>query len=82
MEEKGKNTKNMLPQGSEFSHLNTRGKIILRRNQDFDIICFEIKFECYFPTVMRLWLSNHPTGPPTPNVWSIDDVSDIDVDCQ
>ena len=72
----------MLPRGSEFSDLNTRGKIILRRNQDFDIICFEIKFEGYFPTVMRLWLSNHPTGPPTPNVWSIDDVSDIDVDCQ
>ena len=37
--------KNMLPRGSEFSHLNTREEIFLRRDHDFDILCFEIKFE-------------------------------------
>ena len=45
--------KNNLPQGSEFSHLNIRGEIILRRDQDFNILCFEIKFEDYSPTVVH-----------------------------
>ena len=70
-------TKNMLPWGSEFSHLNMRGEIILRRDQDFDILCFEIKFVGYFPTVVHLWPSNHPTSLPTQTVLSIDDISDM-----
>ena len=74
--------KNNLPQGSEFCHLNTRGEIILRRDQGFNVLCFEIKFEGYFPTVVRRWPSNHPTSPPTPNVLSIDDISDSGVDRQ
>ena len=74
--------KNMLPRGIEFSHLNKRGEIILRTDQDFDILCFEIKFEGYFLTVVRLWPSNHPTSLPTPDVSSIDDISDSGVDCQ
>ena len=74
--------KNMLPRGSEFSHLNKRGEILLRRDQDFDILCFEIKFERYFLTVVRLRPSNHPTSVPTPNVSSTDDISDSGADCQ
>ena len=74
--------KNMLPRGSELSHLKKQGEIILRRDQDFDIICFKIKFEGYFPTVVGIWLSNHPTSPPTPDVSSIGDISDSGVDCQ
>ena len=72
----------MLPRDSEFSHLSKRGEIILRRDQDFDILCFKIKFEGHFLTVVRLWTSNHPTSLPTSNVSSIDDISDSGVDCQ
>ena len=60
--------KNLLPRGTEFSHLNARGKITLKRDTDFDILCFEINFQGYFPAAVRLWPSNHPTSPPTPNV--------------
>lgn len=74
--------KNLLPRGVEFSHLNTRGEITLKRDRDFDILCFEINFQGYFLAVMRLLQSNHLTSPPTPNVSNIDNVSDSGVNCQ
>lgn len=60
--------KNLLPRGNEFSHLNAKSKITLKRDIDFDILCFEINFQGYFPAAARLCPSNHPTSPPTPNV--------------
>lgn len=60
--------KNLLPRGNEFSHLNAKSKITLKRDIDFDILCFEINFQGYFPAAVRLCPSNHPTSPPTPNV--------------
>ena len=74
--------KNFLPKGAKFSHLNTRGEIILKRDADFDILCFEINFQGYFPAIVRLWRSNHPKSPPAPNIFNIDDLSDSGIDCQ
>lgn len=73
--------KTLLPRGVEFSHLNTRGEITLKSDRNFDILCFEINFQGYFPVVMRLLQSNHLTSPPTPNVSNIDDISYSGVDC-
>lgn len=68
--------KNLSPKVNEFSHLSTRGGITLKRDTDFSILCFIIKIEDHFPTVVRLWPSNHPTNLPKSDVSSIDDGSD------
>ena len=41
-----------------------------------------VKLSNYFRRLVRLWPSNHPTSPLTPNVSSTDDISDSGVDCQ
>ena len=46
--------KNLLPKGKHFSHLKTNREIILKKDTDFDILCFEIKFEGYYPTLVCL----------------------------
>ena len=75
----------MLPRGNEFSHLNSRGKVTLRQDEDFNILCFEINFDGYFLALVCLWPSNHPTSQPTPDVSSISlsmDSGDSGIDCQ
>ena len=62
----------LLPKGSRYSHLNVDGEIVLTKDDDFDILCFEINFSGYFPTLARLWPQNHPLIPPTPAVSSGD----------
>ena len=61
---------------NEFSHLSTLGGITLKRDTDFSILCFIIKIEDHFSTVVHLWPSNHPSNLPKPDVLSIDDGSD------
>lgn len=73
--------KDLLSRGVEFSDLNTWGKITLKRDRDFDILCFELNFQGYFPAVMHLLQSDHLKSPPTPNVSNIDDIEDSGVDC-
>ena len=73
--------KNLLLKGKEFSHLNTCGEIILRKDVDLDVLCFGINFDGYFPARIHLWLQDHATAPPTP---AVSDVSSADsgYDCQ
>ena len=75
----------MLPRGNKFSHLNSRGKVTLRQDEDFNILCFEINFDGYFLALVCLWPSNHPTSRPTPDVSSISlsmGSGDSGTDCQ
>ena len=71
--------KTLLPKDSEI--FQTSVEIILRKNTDFDILCFDINIDGYFPARVRLWPQNHPTAPPTPVV-SDDDTADSGYDCQ
>ena len=61
--------KNLLPEDNEISQ--TSGKIVLRKDTDFDVLCFDINFDGYFTNHIRLWVQNHPTPTPTPEVGSV-----------
>ena len=67
--------KNLLPKGKEFSHLNTCGEITLKKDVDFDVLCFDINFDGYFPARISLWPQNHLTAPATP---AVSDFSSVD----
>ena len=63
---------NMLPKNHEVA--STSGEIKLRKDEDFDISCFEINCDGFLPTRVHLWPINFPcTPPPTPNSISDDD---------
>ena len=68
--------KNMLPKDHEISSVS--GEIILKKDEDFDIICFGINFDGFLSTRVCLWPINSPTTPPllTP------DSNDSVYDCQ
>ena len=68
--------KNMLPKYHEISSVSD--EIILKKDEDFDIICFDINFDGFLSTRVRLWPINSPTTPPllTP------DFNDSVDDCQ
>ena len=57
------------------------GEITFRKGTDFDIFCFEIKFNGYFQTQVRLWPENYQNASPTPEVGSASYV-DSGFDCQ
>ena len=65
--------KNLLPKDEEFSHLEAKGKIVITKDVDFDILCFEIDIDNYFLTLVRLWPQNCLSQPLTP-VASSDDI--------
>ena len=71
--------KNLLPKDSEI--FQTSGEIILRKVTHFDILCFDLNFDGYFPAQARPWSQNNPTAPPT-SVVSDDDTADSGYDCQ
>ena len=58
--------KNFLPNDEEFSHLEAKGKIVITKDADFDILCFEIDIGNYFLTLIRLWPQNCPSQLLTP----------------
>ena len=68
---------NMLPKNHEID--STSGEITLRKDEDFDILCFEINCDGFLPTRTRLWPIKSPCIPP-PNPNSISD--DNGYDCQ
>ena len=41
------------------------GKVLLRKDPEFDASCFDINIDGFHPTRVRLWPQNHPTNPPT-----------------
>ena len=68
----------MLPKNHEIA--STSGKITLRKDDDFDTLCFEINCDGFLPTRIRLWLMNSPcTPPPSPVSYSDNDSG---YDCQ
>ena len=68
---------NMLPKNHEIA--STYGEITLRKDEDFDILCFEINCDGFLPTCIHLWSINSLCNPP-PTPDSISD--DSGYDCQ
>ena len=57
------------------------GETILKKDEDFDILCFDINFHKFLSTRVRLWPINTPgTPPPTPDLYPNCDNSSYD--CQ
>ena len=44
--------KNMLPKNLEIAPVS--GKVILKKDEDFDILCFEVNCDGFLPTRVRL----------------------------
>ena len=55
--------KNLLPKRKEFFYFNTSGEITLKKDVDFDILCFEINLEGHYLMLMCFWPQNHSTAP-------------------
>ena len=69
--------KNMPPKNHEIS--SASGEIILKKDEDFDILCFDINFDGFLSKCVRLWSINSPsTPPPTPDLYSHCDDSGYD----
>ena len=67
----------MLPKSYEIS--SSPGKIVLKKDEDFDILCFDIYSDGFLSTRVCLWSINSPcTPPPTPDP----DSDDSGYDCQ
>ena len=54
--------KNMLPKNHETS--SESGEIILKKDEGFDILCFDINFHGFLSTRVCLWRINSPSTPP------------------
>ena len=58
--------KNMLPKNHEIS--SASGEIVLKKDEDLNILCFDINFDGFLSARVRLWPINSPcTLPPTPD---------------
>ena len=53
-------------------NLNVDGEIVLTKEVDFDMLCFEINFNGYFPILVPLWQQNLLPIPSTTVVSSED----------
>ena len=68
--------KKNLTKSNEISKVN--GEIVLKKDSDFNFLCFDINFDGYYMAHVPLWPENHPaTPPPTLDVSSIDRGVDI-----
>ena len=68
----------MLPKDHQISSVS--GEIILKKDEDFHIIWFDINFDGFLSTRVRLWPINSPSTPPlTPDY---DHSGDSGYDCQ
>ena len=43
------------------------GRILLRKDLDFDALYFDINIDSFYPARFRLWPQNHPTNPQAPH---------------
>ena len=69
--------KNMLPKNYEIS--SASGEVVLKKDENFDILYFDINFDGFLSTHVCLWPINSPcTVPPTPDP----DSDDSGYDCQ
>ena len=39
------------------------GEIVLRKDTDLDILCFDRNIDGFYSVSVRLWPQNHPTAP-------------------
>ena len=69
---------NMLPKNYEIT--STSGEITLRKDEDFDILSFEINCDGFSPTCIHLWPINSSCTPPPTSVSHSD--KDSGCDCQ
>ena len=53
-------------------HLDVSGEIIISLDHLLQILKIEIRFDGYFPSVVRLWPGDAPTAPISPRVSSFD----------
>ena len=68
--------KNMLPKNNEA----VSREITLKKDEDFDTLSFDINFDGFSSTRVRLWPINSPsTPPPTPDY---DDSDDSGCECE
>ena len=72
--------KNFIPKDKDMWRAS--GKILLRKDPDFDVLCFDINIEGFHPARVRLWLQNHPICPPTPEFSAMVSYLDSEYDCQ
>ena len=72
--------KNVIPKDKDMRRAS--GKILLRKDPDFDVLCFDINIEGFHPVRVRLWLQNHPICPPTPEFFVMVLSLDSEYDCQ
>ena len=49
--------KNMLPKNNEISS-SEFGEIILKKDEEFDILCFDVNFDGFLSTRTCFWLIN------------------------
>ena len=79
---KNKQIKNILPKNHKISSVS--GEIILKKDENFDMLCFDINCDGFSSTRVRLWPINSPsTQPPTPDFDNISsDSYDSGYDCQ
>ena len=57
--------KNVMPKDKDM--LKASGRILLRKDPDFDVLCFDININGFYPAHFRLWPQNHSTNFPTPD---------------
>ena len=57
--------KNVMPKDKDM--LKASGRILLRKDPDFDVLCFDININGFCPAHFRLWPQNHSTNFPTPD---------------
>ena len=60
----------------EEPHLDVKGEIIIGKNDLMDIPEIEIRFDDYFPAIVRLWPADRPSPSPSLMVSSIGSGSD------
>ena len=58
------------------------GKILLRKDPDFDVLCFDVNIDGFHPARVRLWPQNHPTCPPRSKFSATVSSSGSGYDCQ
>ena len=58
--------KNVIPKDKDMPKAS--GRMLLRKDPNVDVLCFDINIDGFYPACFRLWPQNHPTNPPTPNL--------------
>ena len=58
--------KNVIPKDKDMQRAS--GKMLLRKDPDIDVFCFDLSIDGFHSAPVRLSPQNHPMNPPTPNL--------------